>query len=148
MFPIFKSQPPGLKQQVANSLVYHPWLSRLASRLTLTFIRQIELNKCRLNSAKKISFLFRNKLTQQTFVLMKTSWRRLQHVLIKTNRRHRQDVFKTSWSRRLQDVFKTSLRPIQGVFKTFWRALQAVFKTSSRRLVKISSRRFQGVPSS
>ena len=86
--------------------------------------------------------------TQQTLVLMKTwsrrisltSSRRLEDVLIKT------DIFVLAIC--LQDVFKMSSRRLQDVFKTFWRRLQDVFKTSSRRLAKISSRRFQGVPSS
>ena len=75
-------------------------------------------------------------ITQQTFVLMKTSWRRLSYsssedVLIKTN------MFalalrlqKTSWS-----------RPI-------YLPWPYVFKTSSGLPSKISSRRFQGIPSS
>ena len=107
--------------------------------------------------------------TQQTFVSMKTSWkrledlfrlhlpktslRRLQEVLIKTN------IFlliirlqKTSW-RRLQEVFKMSSRRLQDVFKTFskhlgktsLRRLQDIFKTYSRRLAKTSSRRLDNV---
>ena len=95
--------------------------------------------------------------SQQTFVLMKTSWRRLEDVF-------RLRLQKTSWSRRLEDafttswsrprylcwpyIFKTSSRRLQDIFKTFWRRLQDVFKTSSRLPAKISSRRFQGVPSS
>ena len=99
-------------------------------------------------------------VSQQTFVLIKTSWRRLSSsssedvfmtssisldedqiiVLV----RRLQHVFKTS-SRRLQDVFKTSSRHLQNLFKTFWRPLT---KTSSRSLVKISSRCFQEVSSS
>ena len=136
-----------------------------------------------------VSILFTLATTHQTFVLMKTSWRRLedvfrlrlqktssrrlQDVLIKTNifvlairlqgvfktfsrrlqdvfktfSRRPQDIFKIFW-RRLQDVFKTSSRPLEGVFKTSSRRLQDVFNTSSRRPAKISSRRFQGVPSS
>ena len=99
--------------------------------------------------------------TQQTFVSMKTSWkrledlfrlrlpktslRRLQEVLIKTN------IFlliirlqKTSW-RRLQEVFKTSSWRLQDAFKTFSRH---VGKTSLRRLqdvFKTFSRLFQNV---
>ena len=85
-----------------------------------------------------------NHRSQQTFVLMKTSWRRLeddfrlrfqktssrrlQEVLIKTNIFvlviHLQDVFKTS----CQDVFKTSSRYLQDVFKTFSRHLQDVLQ--------------------
>ena len=104
-------------------------------------------------------------VSQQTFVLIKTSWRRLsssssedvfmtssisldedqiidlvrrlQHVF-KTSSKN---VFKTS-SRLIQDVFKTSSRHLQDLFKTFWRRLT---KTSSRSLVKISSRCFQEV---
>ena len=109
------------------------------------------------------------KYSQQTYVLMKTSWRRLwssssEDVLIKTSifalLIRLQDVFKTSsstpiyssWlyvfktsSRRFQDVFKTSC---QNVLKTSSRHFQDVLKTSSRRLqnvLKTSSRRFQDV---
>ena len=63
------------------------------------------------------------QITQQTFVLMKTSWRRLSSS-------SSEDVFKTSWSRPIYSscpyVFKTSSRHLQDVLKTFWRRLQAV----------------------
>ena len=106
---------------------------------------------------------------QQTFVLMKTPSRRLEDVF-------RLRLQKTSWSRRtywpyskvfrrrlqdvliktnifvlvihLQDVFKAFWRHLQDVYEMFWKRLQDVFKTSSRRLAKMSSRRFQDVSSS
>ena len=104
--------------------------------------------------------------TQQTFLLMKTSWRRLKDVfrlrLQKTSSRRLQDVLmkmniflliirlqKTS-SRRLQDIlvktniFVLAIR-LQDVFKTFSRRLQDVFKTSSRRLANTSWRHLQDV---
>ena len=99
--------------------------------------------------------------SQQTFVLMKTSWRRLEDVLIKTNmfalalrlqktssRRLQdvlvktnifvlviclQDVFKT-FSRRLQDVLKTSSRCLEDIFKT---SCKDIFKMFSRRTIKL-----------
>ena len=85
--------------------------------------------------------------SHQTFVLMKTFWRRLEDVfrlrLQKTSsRRLGQDQYirlgYTS-SRRLQDVFKTFSRRLQDVFKTFSRRLQDIFKTSSRHLQDVSS---------
>ena len=84
--------------------------------------------------------------------VFKTSWLRpiyssWPYVFKRSSRRLLQDVFKTS-SRHFEDVFKTSLKRLQDLFKTFWRRLQDVFKTSSRRSAKISSRRFQDVPSS
>ena len=102
--------------------------------------------------------------TQQTFVLMKTSWKRLssqssrhldqdeyirlsdtssEDVFIKTNTSVQAICFKTS-SRRLQNVFKTSRK---NVFKTYSRRLQDVLKASSRRLAKMSARRFEDVSS-
>ena len=82
--------------------------------------------------------------SQQTFVLMKTSLRRLsssssEDVFKTSSRRLGQDQYirlgYTS-SRRLQDVFKTSSRRLaktssrhlQDVFKTFWRRLQDVLQ--------------------
>ena len=51
------SQPPGQNQQmVSNSVVYHPCPSRIALRLTLTFIRHLTLINS--NVSKKISLLF------------------------------------------------------------------------------------------
>ena len=96
--------------------------------------------------------------SQQTVVLMKTSWRRLEDVfrlrLQKTSSRHLQDVlvktniywswpyvFKT-FSRRLQDVFKTSSKRLQNVFKM---SCKNVFKTSSRLLQDVLQRCFQAV---
>ena len=89
--------------------------------------------------------------SQQTFVLMKTSWRSLsssssEDVLIKTN------MFalalrlqKTSWSRPIYSswpyVFKTSSRRLQDIFKTSSRHLQDVFKTSCKDIFKMFSRR-------
>ena len=93
-------------------------------------------------------------VSQETFVLMKTSSRRLdQDEYARLSLTSSEDVFKTSSrclgqdqyirlgytsSRRLQDVFKTSSRRLakrssrhlQGVFKTSSRRLQNVFKTS------------------
>ena len=68
-------------------------------------------------------FIYDFILTQQTFVLMKTSWRRLEDVLIKIS------IFVLAV--RIQDVLKTSCKN--------------VFKTSSRRLAKTSSKRLQDV---
>ena len=133
-----------------------------------------------IHSRQKMTFIYlksNKKWTHQTFVLMKTSWRRLQDVfrlrLQKTYSRRLQDVLiktnifvlvlrlqKTS-SRRLQDVlvktniFVLAIR-LQDVFKTFSRrlqdvlprCLQDVFKTSSRRLARTSSRHLQDVSSS
>ena len=82
-------------------------------------------------------------LTQQTFVLMKTSSRRLQDVLIKTNifaflirlRRRLQHVLvKTNifvLDVCLQDVVQKRLRDI---FKT---SCKDVFQTFSRRIIKL-----------
>ena len=115
---------------------------------------------------KKTHFPIRSKsFAQQTFVLMKTSWRRLEDafrlrfrgslnqdehihlkhtssedVLIKTNIFvlviRLQDVFKT-FSRCLA---KTSSKLLQDVFKTSSRRFQDVFKMSSRLLAKASTR--------
>ena len=91
-------------------------------------------------------------MTQQTFVLVKTSWRRLtslfsEDVLIKTN------IFrlvihlqKTSSRRLYQDGYiglsRTSPRRLQDVFKTF---CEDAFKTSCKNVFKTSSRHFQDV---
>ena len=107
--------------------------------------------------------------SQQTFVLMKTSWRRPEDLfrlrLQKTSSRRLQDVFiKTNIfplfislqkrsSRRLEDVLiKTNILVLvirlQDVLKTFSKHLQDAFKTSSRRLQNVfrtSSRRFEDV---
>ena len=91
--------------------------------------------------------MYQRGTSQQTFVSMKTSWRRLEDVfhlrlqktrLGHTSSRRLQDVFKTS-SRRLQDVFKTSSRRLQSAFRTSSIHLQNVLKTSSRRFQDVSS---------
>ena len=100
---------------------------------------------------------------------MKTSWRRLSSSssedVFKTSSRRldqdeyvhlsltfSEDIFKTSWSRPIYlswpYVFKTSSGRLQDVLKTSARCLRDVFKTYSRLPWKISSRRFQGIPSS
>ena len=101
--------------------------------------------------------------SQQTFVLMKTSWRCLpssssedvsktssrgldQDEYIRFSLMSSKDIFKTSWWRLIYSswpyVFKTSSRHFQNVFKTSSRRLA---KTSSRRLGKASSRTLQDV---
>ena len=92
-------------------------------------------------------------ISQQTFVLMKTSSRRLQDVfrlrLQKTSWRRLQDVLvKTNifvLAICLQDVFKTSSRPLQGVFKTYSRRFEDVLKMSLRHLRDILQRYLQDV---
>ena len=66
--------------------------------------------------------------TQQTFVGLKTSWRRLQDM----SWRRLQQVFSVTilrLSRRLEDVLKTYWRRLA---KTSWRCLEDVFKTSRK----------------
>ena len=82
--------------------------------------------------------------TQQIFVLMKTTWRRLSSsssrrlhdVLIKTNIFvlviRFQDVFKT-FSKHLQDVLQ---KRIQDIFKTSSRRFQNIFMTSCKDVFK------------
>ena len=104
--------------------------------------------------------------TQQTFVLMKTSWRRLEDVfrlrLRKTSSRCLQDVLmktniflliihlqKTSSRRLGQDQYirlgYTSSRRLQDVFKTFSRRLQDVLPRRLQDVFKTSSRHLQDV---
>ena len=94
------------------------------------------------------------EITQQTFVLIKTSWRHLEDVfclwLQKTSSRHFQDVLiKTNifvFVILLEDVFKTFSKPLQDVLLRrlqdfLQKRLQNVFKAS----VKTSSRLLQDV---
>ena len=67
--------------------------------------------------------MIQNDSSQQKFVLMKTSWRRLsssssEDVLIKTN------------------IFVLAIR-LQDVLKSFWRHLQDVFKTSCKDVLNL-----------
>ena len=99
--------------------------------------------------------IYNSILTQQTFVLMKTSWRRLEDVL-------RLCLQKTSWRRLHQDEYirlthtssedvliKTNILVLvirlQDVFKTFSRRLQDVLQKRLQDIFKTSSRRFQDV---
>ena len=100
---------------------------------TITFIMQ----SLKSHSPNVLKITLRNKgnrESKQTFVLMKTSSRRLdQDEYIRLGH--------TS-SRRLHNVFKKSSRRPS---KTSSRYLQDVFKTSSRRLSRTFSRRLQNV---
>ena len=83
--------------------------------------------------------------------VFKTSSRRLnQDEYVRLSLTTSEDVFKTSWRRLGRDEYirlgHMSSRLLQDVFKTSSRCLQGVFKTFLRRLAKISSKRFQGVP--
>ena len=81
-----------------------------------------------------------NNWSQQTFVLMKTSWRRLEDVLIKTSIFPLALLLQKTSSRRLQDVLD---KPIYSswlyVFKMSSRRFQDVFKTSCKNVFKTSS---------
>ena len=100
---------------------------------------------------------------QQTFVLIKKSWRRLEEVfclrLQKTSSRRldkdqyvrlsltfSEDVFKVSWSRPIYSswsyVFKTFSRRLQEVLQ---KHLQDIFKTSSKRPQDIFKKSCQNV---
>ena len=100
-----------------------------------------------------------HKRTQQTFVLMKTSWRRLstsssddtfkipsrrlqQDEYIRLSHALSEDVFKTSWSRPIISswpyVFTKSSRRFQDIFKTSSRRLQNDFKTSCKNVFKVN----------
>ena len=79
-------------------------------------------------------------LTQQTFVLVKTYWRRLQEVL-EDKKCYAEGVLKTSW-RRLgkQDMFagkcvvKNCLKDESFSGKNFLTAIHAIFYRHSRKL--------------
>ena len=88
--------------------------------------------------------------TQQTFVSMKTSWKRLEDLfrlhLPKTSLRRLQEVLiKTNIFLLIIRLQKTPWRLLQEVFKTSWWRLQDVFKTFSRHVGKTSLRRLQDV---
>ena len=88
------------------------------------------------------SGIIKTDISQQTFVLMKTSSRRLdedEYILI--NHTSSEDVFKTSSRRLGQDQY---IRLVH----TSSRRLQDVFKTSRKYVLKTSSRQFEGVSSS
>ena len=105
---------------------------------------------------KKQYFLISRKkvfwdLFQQTFVLIKTSWRSLEDVF-------RLGLQNTSWSRQIYSPYSYVLgRRLQDVrrldqdqyicfgYKTSSRRLAKTFETSSRRLPKMFSRRFQNI---
>ena len=119
-------------------------------------------SRAKSNKTNRLHERYLRTTSQQTFVLMKSSWKRLEDVF----HLRLQNVFKTSGSRQkcspqdenVQDVFKTSFYPfsrrLQDVLvktnifvlairltKTSSRCLQNVFKTSW----KTSSRHFQDI---
>ena len=104
------------------------------------------------------NYFWRGKGTQQTFVLMKTSWRRLKDVfrfrLQKTSSRRLQDVFtKTNIFLLIIRLQKTSSRCFGQdqyirLVHTSSRRLQSVCKTCRKYVLKTSSRRFEDVSSS
>ena len=111
---------------------YRSWF-----HLQVPFSRQnltpnpVNYNKAMSQTQVSVEWLFNGiETSQQTFVLMKTSSRRLnQDEYVRLSLTSSEDVFKTSWSRPIYSswlyVFKTSCKN--------------VFKTSSRRLQDVSS---------
>ena len=131
----------------------HPWRSAILIKLQSNFIEIALWHGC---SPVNLLHVFRtpypkNTSTQQTLVLMKTSWRRLENSFLFVFRRRLQDVLIN------MDIFalvihlqKTSSRRLgQDQYIRFAHAssrrLQDVFKTSSRRLAKTSLRHLQDV---
>ena len=81
-----------------------------------------------------------SKLTQQTFVLVKTYWRCLEDVV--SVRHVHEDVLKTSWRRLEEDALQTREDALQTRFKDVFCKTkncyaEDVFKTSWRRLGKL-----------
>ena len=96
------------------------------------------------------SGIIKTDISQQTFVLMKTSSRRLdEDEYIPINHTSSEDVFKTSSRRLGQDQYirpvHTSSRRFQDAFKT---SCKNVFKTSRKYVLKTFSRLFEDVSSS
>ena len=91
-------------------------------------------------------------ITQQTFVLMKTSWDQDEYIRLihASSRRIDQDLYirlRDASSGRLEDVLKTSCKNVfkmfcKNVFKMF---CKKVFKTSCKNVFKTSLRRLQDV---
>ena len=137
------------------------WWRRLEDvfclRLQKTSSRRLDQDeyvRLSLTSSEDVFKTSSRRLGQDQYIrLGYTSSRRLQDVF-KTSSRPLQGVFKTSSRRLDQDEYvRLSLTSSEDVFKTSWsRPIYSswpyVFKTSSRYLAKISSRGFQGVPSS
>ena len=134
-------------------LTYYVWSSPWSCDYCYlaNFIRIFHININLIFLGNDVVVMFDDMVrTQQTFVLLKTSWRRLGNFLIKTNKFALPLRLQKTSSRRLgQDQYirpgHTSSRPPQDVlvktnifvlaillpdlFKTFWRCLQDVFKT-------------------
>ena len=92
--------------------------------------------------------------SQQTFVLMNTSWSRLEDIFRLRLQNTSSNVFKTSSSRQYihlthtssEDVFKTSSRRLdEDQIIVLVIRLQDVFKTFSRRLQDVLQRSLQDV---
>ena len=84
-------------------------------------------------------------LTQQTFVLMKTSWRRNSSSSSEEGKSNRFALGKSNrfvLAMRLQDVFKTSSKRLEDVLQ---KHLLDIFKTSSRHLQDVLQRCLQDV---
>ena len=117
-----------------------------------TKVFALECSVRNLKKFSKFTGILARVLSQQTFVLMKTSFvfafkRHLdedEYILI--NHTSSEDVFKTSWSRPIYSscpyVFKASSRRFQDVFKM---SCYNVFKTFSRRLQDVLQKRLQDV---
>ena len=99
--------------------------------------------------------VYHHEVTQQAFVLMKTSWRRLkdvfclrlQDVLIQTNTFALALRLQKTSSRRLQDVLvKTNIFVLAiRLQDVLTRCLQYIFKTSCEDVFKMSSKRLQDI---
>ena len=90
------------------------------------------------SSLRKTKLWLLYQHTQQTFVLVKTYWRRLQCKIFFCLPRCLEDVLKTSWRHKCKtsckhvfgDVLKTSWRRLGRRKVLRWRPLQDVLKTS------------------
>ena len=63
------SQSPGQNKQMVNSVIYHPCPRRLASGLTLTFIRHLTLINGNLIKQKILAFSFEESLNNSILLV-------------------------------------------------------------------------------
>ena len=143
---VARCQPTSLRKKVSHIFLHVFCLHTLRTHYDYFFRKRLW------NCASKIFFrkYKQNVVSHQTFVLMKTSSRRLdQGKYICPSHTSSEDVLKT-FSRRLgQNQYirlgYTSSRRFQGVFKTSSKRLQNVFKTSCKNVFKMFWRRLQDV---
>ena len=135
------------------TIIISKWANGTFLQIVAKSVKSESGNPCKVSSLRYAFYAFKQfnfVITQETFALAKTYWRRLEGFLKMSSGQHIfvfQDVLKAS-SRRLQDIIARRLledvlqTPLEDVLKKSWRRLEDVLQRQLEDIFKTSWRHY------